>query len=180
GRDTTAAASDEYALEIDKIQYSSNEGPCVAAIDDGEIKRIEAVSEEKRWPEFCRRAEKHGFRSGLSLPLKMNGTVGALNLYALTEGAYDERSQAIAEIFARQVTIALQNAETYLATRDLADGLNTALQSRDMIGQAKGILMERENISDEEAFEMLKRISQNSNIKLRDVAQKVIDEKARS
>jgi GAF domain-containing protein len=177
GKDTTAAASDEYTLEIDRIQYSSNEGPCVAAVEDGEFKQIASVSEETRWPEFCRRAAEKGFRSSLSLPLKLDGTVGALNIYAKTENAFDEKAIAVAGVFAKQATIALHNAQTYNAARRVADQLNEALKTRDMIGQAKGILMEREGVSEDEAFEMLKTISQNANVKLRDIAHRLIEEK---
>lgn len=177
GTHTTAAASDEYTLEIDKIQYDSNEGPCVYALENSEFQHIDAVSEETRWPEFCRRAAEKGFRSSLSFPLNQNGTVGALSIYAKTERAFDEPAIKVAEIFARQATVALQNAQTYGAARNVAENLNEALKSRDMIGQAKGILMEREGVSDEEAFEMLKTISQKSNVKLRDIAQLLAEQR---
>ncbi len=178
GKKMTAAASDEYTLEIDRIQYDLDDGPCVAALEESDFKRIEAVSEETRWPEFCRRAAEKGFGSSLSFPLKADGTVGALNIYARKERAFGDDDIGVAEIFSKQVSIALANAQTYIAARRLSDQLNEALQTRDMIGQAKGILMEREGVSDEEAFEMLKTISQNSNVKLRDIALRLVEEKA--
>ena len=174
----TAAASDDYALEIDKIQYDSGEGPCLEASKTSEFFQITDVSQETRWPEFCSRAAQIGFRSSLSFPLNNNGTAGALNIYSRTVHAFDDRAIAAGRVFARQASIALHNAQTHIAARKLAEHLNVALQSRDMIGQAKGILMERENVSDEAAFEMLKTISQQANVKLRDVAKKLIDEKA--
>ena len=176
----TTAASDDYALEIDKIQYDSGEGPCLEAVQRSEFFEITDVSHEGRWPEFCRRAADIGFRSSLSYPLNEDGTAGALNIYSTTVRAFDESAIATGKIFARQATIALQNAQNHVAARELAEHLNVALQSRDRIGQAKGILMERENVSDKAAFEMLKTISQQANVKLRDVAQKLIDEKASS
>ncbi len=179
GEDTTAAASDEYTFEIDKIQYDTDEGPCVTAVAEGTFQKIDAISEESRWPEFARRAEEKGFRSGMSFPLKADGTKAALNIYSKSERAFDEASTAMGEVFAAQAAIALQNARTYMAARRVADQLNEALKTRDMIGQAKGILMEREGVSDEEAFDMLKTISQNSNIKLRDIAHKLIQERPR-
>lgn len=180
GKDTTAAASDDYALDIDEIQYDENEGPCVAAIEDGEVKAIAAVAEESRWPNFCRRAAEKGFRSSLSIPLNADGTSGALNLYSQTNHSFDEASRAVAEVFAKQAAVALRNAKTYDAARRQAEQLNEALRSRDLIGQAKGILMEREDITDDEAFARLKALSQNSNVKLRDVAQRVVDERVRT
>lgn len=178
GGHTTAAASDEYTLEIDRIQYGSNEGPCVSALEEGKFMHISAVSEETRWPEFCRRAAEKGFRSSLSFPLSDNGTSGALNIYSKSDRAFDDSSIRLGEVFATQASIALRNARTYVAARTLSDQLNEALASRDLIGQAKGILMERENVTDEEAFAMLRTISQNSNVKLRDIAQRLVDEKA--
>lgn len=180
GKDSTAAASDEYTLEIDKIQYDEGQGPCVSAITEEKVQQIVAISEETRWPEFCRRAAERGIGSTLSFPLKSNGTVGALNLYAKTERAFTDASLEVGHIFAKQATIALLNAHTYVAAHHVAEQLNEALKTRDMIGQAKGILMEREGISDEAAFDMLKTISQNSNVKLRDIARRLIDERAGS
>jgi AmiR/NasT family two-component response regulator len=114
----------------------------------------------------------------MSFPLNADGTSAALNLYAKKENAFDESTTVMGQVFANQAAIALQNARTYMAARKVADQLNEALKTRDLIGQAKGILMEREGVSDEEAFDMLKTISQNSNVKLRDIAQKLVAERA--
>lgn len=174
---TTAAASDGFALEIDHIQYDTKQGPCLEALETGQFREIKCVTDETRWPEFCVRAETKGFRSNLSFPLKMNGSVGTLNIYAKKEFAFDERSIGVGEIVANQANIALQNTQTYVAALALADNLNEAIQTRDMIGQAKGILMERENVTDDEAFAMLRTVSQEKNIKLREVARMLIEEK---
>ena len=172
----TAAASDAFTLEIDHIQYDTREGPCLEALESGEFREIKSVSHEKRWPEFCDRAAEKGFGSNLSFPLRENGSVGALNIYAKSEHAFDQTAIDMGEIFARQANIALQNACMYAASRTLAENLNEAVQTRDMIGQAKGILMEREGISDDAAFDMLRAISQTKNIKLREVARLLIEE----
>ena len=115
----TAAASDEFALEIDRIQYDSGGGPCVSALEQGEFQSIEAVSQETRWPEFCSRAAEKGFRSSISFPLINEGSRGALNLYAKKERAFDEAAIGIGEIFASQASVALRNASIYLAARQL-------------------------------------------------------------
>jgi GAF domain-containing protein len=180
GQDRTAAASDAYTLSIDNIQYESGEGPCVQALERNEVVRIDDISQETRWPGFTKQAAQQQLRSTLSHPLHEDGTIGALNLYSKTERAFDERATAISGIFAKQASIALQNAHTYMVARNLSDQLNDALRSRDVIGQAKGILMEREGILGDEAFEMLRHASQNANVKLRDVAQRVVDEKKRA
>lgn len=176
GQDMTAAASDSYTLEIDQIQYDSNEGPCLSALEESTFMQIEAVSEETRWPEFCGTAAEHGFRSSISFPLKNDGAAGALNIYSKTERAFEEDAIAVGGLMAGQATVALQNAHTFRASQQLVTELQEALKSRDTIGQAKGILMEREGITDREAFDMLKTISQATNVKLRDVAQRLVDE----
>jgi GAF domain-containing protein len=177
GKDRTAAASDSYTLSIDNLQYEAGEGPCVESLERGERVRIEDISQETRWSEFTRRAAEHSLRSSLSHPLHQNGSVGALNLYAKTVHAFDDRAAAVAEIFAKQASIALHNARTYMAGRVLAEQLVEALQSRDVIGQAKGILMERRGITGDEAFEILSTASQKHNLKVRDVAQRLVEGK---
>lgn len=180
GNYSTTAATDEFSLKMDRIQYEAGEGPCVEALETAEFRQIQAVSQELRWRDFCRRAQQDGFGSNLSFPLRINGSVGVLNIYAKNERAFDDRTIEIGQIFARQVSIALRNAQMYVAARDLAKQLNEALETRDLIGQAKGILMERESISDEEAFAMLRTISQHANVKLRDIAQRLVEEKVLS
>ncbi len=176
GKLGTAAASDEYTLEIDRIQYETDEGPCVEALRTGEFREITAISAETRWPDFCRGAAEKGFGSNLSFPLKSDGWAGALNIYAISEGAFDDEARGLGEIYAAQTTIALRNAQIYDAARALARQLDEALTSRDVIGQAKGILMEREQVNPDEAFGMLVTLSQNANIKLREVAQRVVSD----
>ncbi|MFN2594625.1 MAG: GAF and ANTAR domain-containing protein [Actinomycetota bacterium] len=180
GKNTTAASSDGYTLELDKIQYDSDQGPCLETIDVGEPHYIDSITEDSRWPEFRERASAEGLRSSASFPLRMNGSVGALNVYSRTENAFDEPARRIGEIFARQASIALNNAHIYDAAQLLGEQLNEAVKTRDLIGQAKGILMEREGISDAQAFDMLRMSSQNTNVKLRDIAKRVVEEKARA
>ena len=177
GSEMTAAATDDFALEIDKIQYESHEGPCLQAMIDGERVELEAISEETRWPEFTKRAGAAGFRSSLSFPLKVDGSVGALNLYSKKERAFSDEGRLVGDIYAKQAQIAMKNAVMYAAARHLAAQLEEAIESRDLIGQAKGILMERESMTDEEAFQMLVAASQAANLKVREIARRLVDEK---
>ena len=178
GRVTTRGAANELTERVDSCQYELDEGPCLDAIRDGRLLKIEVMREETRWPRYTPRAVEAGVVSSLSVPLMVrDDTVGALNLYSLqdTFGAEDER---MAFVFAAQSAVALANAETYQKARDVAGQLSQALESRDVIGQAKGILMEREHCGPKEAFDILVRTSQRLNRKLRDVAQQVIDSAA--
>ncbi len=177
GRDTTAAASDAYTVEIDNIQYETHQGPCLTALEESAFMQIDAVSKETRWPKFCERAAQNGLRSSMSFPLATDEDRGALNVYAKAEGVFDDAGVGIGVLLASQATVAIKNARMFHASRHLAAELEEALKSRDTIGQAKGILMERERISDPEAFEMLKTMSQSRNVKLREVAQRLVDER---
>lgn len=173
---TTAAATDDFALEIDQHQYDSGEGPCLDAYRTGEMHEIEDASQEKRWPGYVSRALEEGLGSSLSYPLSVrNQTLGALNIYSKKPNAFDDESRVVASQFAAQAAVTLANAQLYASTQRLVNNLTEALKSRERIGQAKGILMAQQNLSDEEAFEMLVKLSQTSNVKLREIAQKIVD-----
>lgn len=165
----TPAASDAISPQVDAIQYETDQGPCLDAIRKHEVFRSGDLGKEKRWAEFSRRAKAEtGVTSMMSFRLFVEGdTLGALNLYSKTADAFDDQAQAVGLVFAAHAAIALSTA---LHDAQMAE----ALRSRDIIGQAKGLLMAREGVDAEEAFDMLKRASQRLNIKLRDVATKMI------
>jgi len=174
GQVTTSVASGDLALRADSHQYTTGEGPCLAAIDDGQTHQIDSMATDTRWPRFAAQAQREGVVAVLSIPLPVrNETVGALNLYA-EHRPFDEVSQRLGERFARQAAVALTNAQTFERTRDLVEQLNQALASRDTIGQAKGILMARKGLDADDAFEMLRAASQRRNKKLRDVAREIV------
>jgi GAF domain-containing protein len=170
---STSVATHEVAQRADDHQYRTDEGPCLEAVRTGEIYKIDDMSGETRWPHFAPRAAQEGVTSSYSMPLVVGGRIlGALNLYSLHSrfGADDER---VGQAFARQAAIALANAQAYQKTRDLVDQLNEALQSRDVIGQAKGILMERHRLTAPQAFAVLVRASSHTNRKLFDIAEEL-------
>jgi GAF domain-containing protein len=174
GQVTTSVASGDLALRVDSHQYTTGEGPCLAAIDDGQTHQIDSMADDTRWPRFAAQAQREGVVAVLSVPLPVrNETVGALNMYA-EHRPFDESSQRLGERFARQAAVALTNAETFERTRDLVEQLNQALESRDVIGQAKGILMAREGLDADDAFEALRSASQQRNKKLRDIAREIV------
>ncbi|MDQ6726095.1 MAG: GAF and ANTAR domain-containing protein [Actinomycetota bacterium] len=172
---STSVATHDVAQRADDHQYRTDEGPCLQAVRSGKIYKVDDMTTEKRWPRFAPLAAREGVTSSYSLPLVVGGrTLGALNLYSLHSrfGPEDER---VGQAFGRQAAIALANAQAYQRTRDLVDQLNEALRSRDVIGQAKGILMAREAITADAAFERLRRMSQSANVKVRTVAQQIVD-----
>jgi GAF domain-containing protein len=173
---TTAVFSDPAVREIDQRQYEAGKGPCLDASRDGAIYGITSTAKDERWPEFARAALDHGIRSTLSLPLVVGDqSLGALNLYATTESAFSEGHQQGAASFATQASVVLANAQAYWDARALTEQLNEAMQSRAVIEQAKGIVMAQSHVDADTAFGMLRRASQRSNRKLRDVARELIE-----
>lgn len=167
---STPAASGDVPRQVDAIQYEVGEGPCLDAIREHEIFRTGDLAQERRWPRFSSRAQKEtGVTSMLCFRLFVEGdTLGALNLYSKARDAFDEQASAVGSVFAAHAAVALSTA-----LHD--EQMEEALRSRDVIGQAKGILMAREGVGPEEAFDMLRRASQRVNIKLRDVARQIAD-----
>jgi hypothetical protein len=141
-----------------------------------ETRRSDDLAVESRWPEFARTAVGVGFRSCLALPLPSDRTgTSALVLYADEPGTFDGTTFDVALLFAAQGGVALDNAEVYRSSHQMVTHLHRTLTTRSLIERAKGVLMGEHGISDEEAFELLRRQSQTSHRKLLDVAREVLD-----
>jgi GAF domain-containing protein len=167
----TAAFTGDLALRLDEWQYRLHGGPCLRAAATQSVILIPDTAAEQRWPEWVARAAAAGAGSVLSVGLPIGETVrGALNTYGLAPHAFEEETADIARDFAEYVTVALGNAHLYHRTAALAEGLNTAMLSRAVIEQAKGVVMAQRHCSADEAFALLTKISQVTNRKLRDVA----------
>jgi GAF domain-containing protein len=179
GRQGTAVFTDPEAPEIDQAQYDSGDGPCVTAFREGRITEIESTSEPGDWPEFRATAAAHGIGSTLSLPLLVDVTpVGALNLYAKSEHAFTEPDRQTGMVFASQAAIVLANAQAYWDAYDLSVRLGEAMEHRAVIEQAKGVLMSTQGFDERSAFDMLVAASQRENVKLRDIARRIVDNTA--
>jgi transcriptional regulator with GAF, ATPase, and Fis domain len=164
----TPAASDELAERIDQIQYETDEGPCLDAARHHETVRCDDLRTEARWPRFARQAADLGVLSMLSFQLFAGeDSFGALNLYAGNTAAFGQDSESSGILLASHAALAMAAARTQA-------GLLTALDSREMIGQAKGILMERYKITGVEAFGLLVASSQAMNRKLRAIAEHLV------
>jgi GAF domain-containing protein len=176
GRPVTATYTSQMAEEIDAAQYQADSGPCVDAMRERRVKRLESTEEEMRWPEFSAAASAHGIRSVISFPLVVQDVgMGALNYYATEPHAFSGIDEEIGGVFADQASIVLANAAAYFEATDLGSQLQEALTSRDLIGQAKGLLMSAQGCSGEEAFEVLRRASQRENRRLRDIAAEMVE-----
>lgn len=170
GRAETVAASDERAEQLDAMQHSLGEGPCLdAAFDQGSV-IVPSVATEDRWPAWSEAATTRGLGSVMAVRLSAREeTLGALNLYSWTPGHFDDDEAVdVALIFAAHATDAMRQAR-------LVTGLEAALESRHVIGIAQGVLATRFDVSYERAFEVLHRYSNDRNLKLRDVAATVAE-----
>lgn len=158
------AWTSELPRRVDSLQEQLGQGPCMDAVWEQEIVRADDLAAEQRWPDFARQASRLGVGSMLCFQLFVTGDqLGALNLYSRTVRAFDEESQDIGLLFASHAAVALAGAEH-------EEHLRAGMGSRDLIGQAKGILMERHRLTADQAFGVLARVSQEMNRKLIDVA----------
>lgn len=165
----TAAATSPRVAESHNLQIVHDEGPCLDAIEGDAIYQSGDVGNDPRWPKWGPSVEELGIRSVLSLRLETRARrYGSLNLYATHIDAFDEDDVAVATIFIRHAAIALANAHN-------EQGLQVAIDARKLIGQAQGILMERFDLDADRAFDFLRRQSQAHNVKLRYVAEWVVD-----
>jgi GAF domain-containing protein len=169
GKPVTAVFTDAAAPEIDTAQYDTGVGPCLQAFSTNAVLRIDDTRTDQRWQEFATAAAAHGVLSTLSLPLMVgSNALGALNLYSKSANSFIDDNTAL--VFASHAAVVLANAQAYWASQHLAQQLETALASRAVIEQAKGVLMATRGCSPEEAFALLNRESQHRNVKLREIA----------
>jgi GAF domain-containing protein len=161
------APTGDLPREIDQLQQDLSEGPCMDAVFEQRTVRIEDIREEERWPRFREGAAERGLGSLLSFQLFVAGdNLGALNLYAGKPHSFGEESESVGLVFASHAAIALAGAQQ-------EQRLRTAIASRDLIGQAKGILMERFRITADQAFRVLVGASSRTNRKLADIAEEL-------
>ncbi len=152
------------ARRVDEVQYETGQGPCLDAIHEQHTLRLSDMTTETRWPKFTGRAAELGILSMLSFQLFLQSdTLGALNLYAEQPNAFTDESEHVGLLFAAHAAVAMAGAQQQ-------QHMTAALSARDVIGQAKGILMERHKLTADQAFTVLARTSQDSNTKLIDVA----------
>jgi len=168
-RITSRSTTDKLPSMLDQIQTETQEGPCVDAIKEHEVFMTGSLADEERWPKFARRAhELTGVNSILSLRLfASEDTMGSLNLYSMATDAFDDEDIAVGSVFAAHAAVALAGA-----SREAQ--LETKADTRDVIGMAKGMIMARQEVSDDEAFDILRRASQRANVKLREMADRMV------
>ena len=176
GRPVTVAHSDAFAAQLDELQYGAGEGPCLESMTTGEIVIVDDLTQEGRWGGYRLHALAHGVRASLSLPITSgNGAIGALNFYSTAPNAFTGEHAVIGAHFADQAAGALRLAARLADQTILTAQLQEAMSSRTVIDQAIGIVMGQNHCNADAAFDVLRRASQNRNIKLRQVAADLVE-----
>ena len=170
----TAAFAGQLALDLDETQYQGGFGPCLEVAQSAGTVTVPDMAAETRWPAFARQALAAGVHSSLSVALPLQEAVlGALNIYATQLGAFGQDVTELARTFAGYAAVAIANARLYQSTATLAEDMRRAMETRAVIEQAKGILMERHGIDPDEAFAELRTRARNTNQSVFEVAQAV-------
>lgn len=164
----SAAATDAVVLKLDRLQAELDGGPCMAAMHGLDLVRVDDMATELRWPRFAASALELGIGSMVSCRIAtVDGTRAALNLHAGPLEAFDDDAVQLAAVYTAHATIALQNT-------GLVTSLRASVATRQVIGEATGILMERHRLPERQAFQLLVTGSQKTNTKLRDIAERVV------
>ena len=175
GRGLTVTYSGELAARGDERQYELDDGPCLESLRTGKVVAVADMAEEQRWGLYPERAVEAGVRASLSLPLTVGEQGrGALNLYAGHPHAFTDTDERVGRSWAGQAGGALSVAWRMAEREKAVDHLTQGMVTRQVIGQAVGLLMVQRRCTADEAFELLKSASQRSNEKLRDVAARMI------
>jgi GAF domain-containing protein len=172
GRDSVKAASDDLVRELDLLQYALHEGPCVDAMRGPRLIPVPHLRHEQRWPRYVAAAVERGITAQMAIMVYLDKdatTLGGLNLYSTESEEVSDEAKSMAELFAAQAAVALSANRRRLH-------LDAGMQSRQLVGEAVGIVMERYQLDEHHAFQFLARTSTSSNIKLRQVAQDLVDE----
>jgi GAF domain-containing protein len=175
GRATTVAANGELALRLDDVQYRLGSGPCLSAASTGHAAELVDTRDAHEWPQFATEAAAEGCRSVFSFPLPVREKVsGALNVYNREFIVADDRTRALVSRFADYAVVPVSNMYLYETAVERAEHLAAALDSRAVIDQAKGILMERFKLTPDLAFQALTRVSMETNTKVREIAERFV------
>ncbi|MEV5957898.1 GAF and ANTAR domain-containing protein [Streptomyces sp. NPDC051987] len=170
----TLAPTDQLVTDSDRLQQRLGEGPCFDAAHSSHGERVYRIAdltgEEQRWPAFAPEAHRLGVGSMMGFLLYTEEEdLGALNLYSCKPGAFTEASELAGWLLASHAAVAFSSARTHAQ-------LEQAIATRHTIGEAMGIIMGSHRLTEEEAFNVLRRYSQANNVKLREVARRVCEE----
>jgi GAF domain-containing protein len=176
GRPRTVVFTGALAVDLDERQYEAGFGPCLDAAKTGQTIVIDSREDNSPYREFARVAGRAGVRHVISVGMPLaQRTIGGLNVYSTADAPLSVSVLEHAEVFAGHAAVAVANVLSHANAVSEATHLRKAMESRAVIEQAKGMIMARDRCTADEAFDMLNRISQQQNVKLRDLAQIIVD-----
>jgi GAF domain-containing protein len=175
------AASEQRVVDVEQHQARLGQGACHEAFNINEIVRVDDIADEHRWPDYVKLVEARGFRGVLGVPLNAFGqTIGVINIYREQAGPWTTEDIGAAQVLASMGAGYILNANQLKAQHTLSEQLHAAVESRDLIGQAKGIIMAQARVGSDRAFEILRQRSQDSNRKLREIAEEIVEQQSAS
>jgi GAF domain-containing protein len=173
----TRAATDPLVEQADALQYQFNAGPCLSALRDRAPVRIDDVAAEVRWPQWTAAVASLGIRAMVSVPMiTAEDAIGAIKVYSDRPGAYDTDSERLLSLFADQAAVLLANTQTVTEARQLSADVSRALDDRDVVSQATGVLVARGAVDADSGYLMLLDAAHRSNVSLLVVARRIIDQ----
>jgi GAF domain-containing protein len=176
GKPRSVVFTGPLAVDLDERQYELGFGPCLDAAKSGQTIVVDTSSVDSPYREFARTAARAGVRHVVSVGLPLvQRSIGGLNIYKTAEDGFSPTFLEHAEVFAGYAAVAVNNVASYAGAVNEAAHLRIAMQSRAVIEQAKGVLMAHDRCTADEAFAMLRRISQHRNVRLQQVAQNIVD-----
>lgn len=169
------ASTSERASDVEEEQLGTREGPCLESFHTGEAVDLPDLAETARWPDFTRVALERGFRSAHATPLRLGSrTLGALNVFCEGSGSLSAGEIALLQAFTDVAALALVHSENLQQQNDLAAQLRHALDSRVLIEQAKGVIAERNGVSIDRAFALIRTHARSNSTRLHDVAHRIV------
>jgi GAF domain-containing protein len=156
GRRETSAATDPLVDRADALQYTLDEGPCLAAAALRQVVRVDDAGADRRWPRWASEAVVLGLRSSLSAPMVAGDrSLGAVKVYGTGPSAFDAHAEQLMSLFSAQAAILVANAQSSERAERLSDALRAAVGSRDVVNVAKGVIMARHGVDEDTAFRLL-------------------------
>ena len=176
GRPATAAATARVALELDLVQYDTDDGPCLTSFRTITTLRLDLVEEGEAFPHFARAADAHGVRAVLSVPATWGGeVVGTLNLYSRS-GPFDETAASIANVLGAQVAIAVSRSPEFAAARATVEQAQRDADDRAEVGVATGLLMVTQGCTQEQAAGLVRQAAGHEAKTILEIAHRIIDQ----
>jgi GAF domain-containing protein len=175
GHRTSKGATSALVLEADDLQYRLDQGPCISSWAERRPVRMDDIEHDPRWPRWSDAVESLHLQSSLSVPLLAGGrALGAVKVYSEQRGAFDDRASQLLEGFAGTAALLLGNVETMDNARLLSEDLRQAMRARDTVQLAKGVVMQRDGVSEDAAFQVLVGQARVAGRELREVADQIV------